>query len=136
MKKRTLTILGVVQAAIAIGALPAGYLFIIHPDGSGLGMTTGQLAGSPFKSYLIPGLYLFIVNGLFNLISSILAFTMFRYSAYTGILLGSGLIIWILVQIYSVGLNHFLQPAYFIIGLIELLLGIALLRQLKAQKAS
>jgi hypothetical protein len=92
MKKRTLNILGIIQGCVAIGAIPAGYLFIAKPDGSGLGLTVTQLAGSPFNDYHIPGLFLFTVNGLFNLISSVLCFSRFRYAPYMGILLGLALV--------------------------------------------
>jgi hypothetical protein len=39
MKKRGKLILGIIQLFVAIGALPVGYLMIIKPDGSGVGMT-------------------------------------------------------------------------------------------------
>lgn len=55
MKTKTLTILGIIQAFVAIGAIPAGYSMIVEPNGSGLGMTTEILAGSPFTNFFIPG---------------------------------------------------------------------------------
>ena len=46
MKKQNLLllILGIIQVMVAVGALPVGYLFIIHPDGSALGMDIKMLA--------------------------------------------------------------------------------------------
>ncbi|MCX6254133.1 MAG: hypothetical protein NTV31_06595 [Bacteroidia bacterium] len=106
------------------GALPVGYLMITKPDGSGAGMTVDILSGSPFRDFFIPGLFLFTINGLFNLVSSILSFFKFRYASFLGFGLGIALIIWISVQVYSVGLTHFLQPTYFIIGIGETILSI------------
>ena len=122
MKKRGKLILGLIQLFVAIGALPVGYIMLSKPDGSGVGMTVDILSGSPFRDFFIPGLFLFTVNGLFNLVSSVLAFCKFRFTYLLGFGLGFALIIWICVQVYSVGLTHFLQPAYFIIGIVEIFL--------------
>ncbi len=124
MKNRGKLILGIIQLFVAAGALPAGYLMLAQPDGSGLGMTTAILSGSPFKDFLIPGLFLFTVNGVFNLISSLLCLFKYKHAAIMGTLLGSALLIWVLVQVYSVGLTHILQPVYFTIALGEIILSI------------
>lgn len=116
---------------VAIGAIPAGYLFLSAPDGSKLGMTVEALAGSPFKDYFIPGLYLFIVNGVFNLVASILTFNKFNHSSVIGMALGLSLIVWVSVQVYYLGLTHFLQPTYFIIGIAEIVLSISIFRSEK-----
>jgi hypothetical protein len=116
-------ILGIVFVFVALGAIPAGLSMILEPDGSGLKMTTGLLKGSPFKSFLIPGIFLFTVNGILNIAAAILCFMKSRFAGYAGIILGLCLILWIIIQVFSVGLNHFLQPTYFIIGMIEIFLG-------------
>jgi len=131
MKTKTLTILGIIQAFVAIGAIPAGYSMIVEPDGSDLGMTTDILAGSPFTNFFIPGLFLLIVNGLFNLINAILCFIKFKHASLMGFVLGVALIVWVFVQVYSIGLTHFLQPTYFVIGIIEIILSISIMRNLK-----
>lgn len=131
MKRNTLLILGLIQAFVAIGALPAGYSMLAEPDGHGLGMTKAILEGSPFTDFFIPGLFLFVVNGLVNLTSSVLCFFKSGYAPASGIILGIALLIWVFVQIYSIGLIHFLQPTFFIIGCIEIILGIMLSAQVK-----
>jgi hypothetical protein len=124
MRGKAHIFLGVLQLAVALGAIPAGYSMIVHPDGSGLKMTVEILAGSPFKDFFIPGLFLFVINGLFNLASSVLCFYEFRYTSLIGIMLGAALIIWVIVQVYSVGLSHILQPVYFVIGILEIVLSL------------
>jgi hypothetical protein len=132
MKKRGNLILGIIQLFVAIGALPVGYMMFSKPDGSGVGMSIDILAGSPFKDFFIPGLFLFSINGICNLIAAVLAFFKYRYSYMTGLALGSALIIWIIVQVYSVGLTHLLQPTYFIIGAIEIILSLIIFKNGKS----
>lgn len=131
MKRNLHLILGIIQALVALGAIPAGYLMLAEPDGKSLGMTVDVLAGTPFKDFFIPGLFLFTVNGLCNLAGSVLCFFKFSYAPAIGIALGSALVIWISVQVFSIGLTHFLQPGYFIIGIIEIILSYLLAIQNK-----
>lgn len=134
MKRKLPIILGIIQLFVAIGALPAGYSMMVQPDGSDLGMTVDLLTGSPFSDFLIPGIFLFTVNGLFNMVSAIFSFYRFNYTYLLGFLLGTAMVIWISVQVYSVGLNHILQPIYFIIGLIETSLSIWLYKLVGKQQ--
>ena len=53
-----------------LNALIAGFLFIIDPSGDKLGLSVAYLQSSPFTSYLIPGLTLFTVIGIGNLITT------------------------------------------------------------------
>lgn len=121
--KRIALYLGIVQLFIAIGAIPAGLLMIIEPDGTGLGMSTGMLSGSPFHDFFIPGLFLLIVNGLFHAFGGVLSLKSNQYAGNVGIILGIFLLIWICVQVYYINPIHILQIIYFVIGIIELLLG-------------
>ena len=124
MKKYIHIILGIIQIFVATGALPAGYAMMADPSGKGLGMTTEMLTHSPFGSFLIPGIFLFTVNGLFKLIAGILTLKRRNYMWLPGIALGIALLIWIIVQVLSIGLNSVLQPVYFGIGLIEIILSL------------
>lgn len=53
------------EAILSIGALFGGLTMILAPDGSILGMPVSMLHLSPFGDFLIPGLILFVVLGLF-----------------------------------------------------------------------
>lgn len=128
MKKRTNLILGIVQIFVALGALPAGYSMIVEPSGRDLGMTVEALEGSPFSNYLIPGIALFTINGLFNIAGALFSFRRSRLAGPAGLVLGTAMIVWIVVQVNSVGLSHFLQPAYFAIGIFEIYLSVIILR--------
>jgi hypothetical protein len=97
-------------------------------------MTTDWLAGAPFHTFLLPGLYLFFINGLSNLTNSILLIRNYKYSGELGILLGILLVLWIIVQVAIIGLSSALQPIYFTIGIIEIFLSLRLIKQKKALK--
>lgn len=125
--------LGVIQAFVALGALPAGFSMIIQPDGSGLGMTTKFLLESPFTNFFIPGLFLFFVNGLVNLIVSILTFRRNQHSGKLGLILGFTLVGWITIQVWSTGYISFMQPMFFGIGLVEIVLAYLLLKLSKQE---
>lgn len=125
------TVLIVLLVLLAIGAIPAGILFLLDTSGGNMGMNADALANSPFTSFLIPGLFLVCVLGLW---SFVLAYGLVRtphwpaldrLTAWTGeqwawgfvILQGGALVIWIMVQVAIIGLNSFLQPFYFAYGL-------------------
>ncbi len=124
-----LLILGIIQVMVAVGALPVGYLFIVHPDGSALGMNIEMLKNSPFSDYLIPGIALFLFNGIYHLTSAIICFLRNNLAPYFAAISGIGLIIWILVQVYAIGLNSYLQPVYLTIGFSEFILGLILIKR-------
>ncbi|MGG9972533.1 hypothetical protein ACQ33O_12135 [Ferruginibacter sp. SUN002] len=81
-----------------ISALYSGYHLMMHPDGSSIHLPLKLLEGSPFHSYLIPGIILFVVNGVLSmLVLFTLLFNNDNASEYTmlqGVLLAG----WILVQ--------------------------------------
>ncbi|MBK6860658.1 MAG: hypothetical protein IPK91_04325 [Saprospiraceae bacterium] len=63
-----LFILCTLHLFLSINALVGGSLLMIQPNGQLLGMHTDWLLGSPFKSYLIPGILLFSLIGLQSLV--------------------------------------------------------------------
>jgi hypothetical protein len=81
------------------------------------------LVGTPFSNYLVPGLVLFIFNGLGNLTGGILTSLKLRHSPEVAIFFGIIMMIWIISQIGWFGYQSFLQPLYFTTGLAQVLLG-------------
>lgn len=116
----------------ALNALIAGLLFMIDPSGSKMGMTVDYLRFSPFRSFLIPGLVLFSVNGILSLLT---AFSIIKHQANApvliiiqGILLGG----WILIQIIMVRDINPLHIIMFIIGVILVTCGTMLWKAAKS----
>ena len=121
--KKNYIILGCIQAFIAAGAIPAGLLFLIDTSGGRMGTATSMLSNSPFSSFLIPGLFLFTVNGLGSAFGAILSFRKEKPAGIIGLGLGVLLSLWIIIQTYLIGLISFLQPLFFLTGIFEAILG-------------
>jgi hypothetical protein len=97
---------------LAFNAFYGGGAMILSPDGSMIGMEIGWIEGTPFKSYLIPGIMLLLFMGivpaitLAGLIGKRRSVTMERLNMYPGkhwswaVSLYTGIItiIWIIVQ--------------------------------------
>jgi hypothetical protein len=104
---------------------------VIKPDGSGLGMSPEILQNTPFSNFLIPGLFLFVVNGLLNLLAAILSFIRNKFGSYLGLVLGIMLVLWIIIQVWLISLESFMQPLFFLIGLGEIVISILIIREIK-----
>jgi hypothetical protein len=111
---------------IGINAICAGLLFILSPDGALLGLSKSLLQYSPFQDYLIPGIVLLIVNGIFNII---VAFLTIGSKAHYNLLIsiqGILLVGWIFVQIYMLHEFNNLHFIMLIIGIILMVSGMVI----------
>jgi hypothetical protein len=127
MKKRIHVLEGLVQAFVALGALPCGVLLMIYPNGSALNMPLSMLMGSPFATFFLPGLILFSVNGIGHTAAAVISFRRHRFAGLAGAVMGLGLMIWIFIQVSMIGGGHWLQYFYFAIGTAEVSLAVLLL---------
>jgi hypothetical protein len=134
--KKFYYILGSLQAFTAIGAIPAGYGLLMDTTGQGVGMSTELLENSPLDSFLLPGLFLLLVNGLAHLIGAWFSFTRHRYAGYTGLILGVILSLWIIIQVAWISLSSVLQPLYLLIGLINIYLSWRIIKTVQGKTSS
>ena len=106
-----------------LNALIAGFLFIIDPSGDKLGLSVAYLQSSPFTSYLIPGLTLFTVIGIGNLITTI--YLLRKKPIASRLLKWNGLLLtgWILIQMIMVRDINFLHIIMGSIGTVQYLTG-------------
>ncbi|KKP51234.1 MAG: hypothetical protein UR43_C0026G0007 [candidate division TM6 bacterium GW2011_GWF2_33_332] len=132
--KKYFIILGCIQAFIALGAIPAGIGYLNDPTGTGLGTSVEILKDSPFSDFLIPALFLLIVNGLGNVFGTVLSLRKKPIAGKAGFVLGVILCFWILIQVYWIGLISFMQPMFLIIGIIEGSLGLIIIKKHKNGK--
>jgi hypothetical protein len=115
----TVLALLILTAIQAIGAIGGGIGLVRDPI-KNIGMPISMLEGSPFKDYLIPGLILLIVVGLFALF--VLAGLLRRWTPawWLSLASGGGLIVWIIVEAallgYLPGAGIGLQVAFGLIG--------------------
>ena len=108
-----------------ISGLYGGIALIIDPSGGQIGLPSNWLEGSPFKNYLIPGIILLTVLGVFPLITTMGLINGTRKALISSRLIGYALVIWIAVEILIIGYQPDppLQLIYGIEGIIILLLG-------------
>ena len=122
MRKGLFCGLGALQVLIGVGAVAGGLALVLDPSGQRLGTPIELLEKTPFATFLIPGIVLFIVNGLGSLAGAIASFARQRYAGGMALALGAFLVAWIAVQVYWMGL-HWLHTLYFCLGILEAALG-------------
>jgi hypothetical protein len=104
---------------VATIAILVGYALIKDPSGNLLELPLKYLDHTPFNNYLIPGIILFIVHGVTNVIAAI--FTAYKWKHYPTFVVWQSiiLILWILLQMLVVQHVH---PLYLLFGSIGILL--------------
>jgi hypothetical protein len=115
------------EVLLSVGALAGGALLFAYPDGSGLGMPLSMLEHTGFTSFRIPGLILFVVNGVLPLVSAIATLRRLPWASRSVIAVGVLLVGWITVQV--VLLRSFYAPlhgTYLLLGLVIAALGLVL----------
>ena len=92
------------------GALYGGLSLITDPTGGKLKLPLSYLETTPFNNYLIPGIVLLCVNGIFPFI--VLALILFRHQRAPFFILAQGVLLsgWIVVQIFL--LQMFYAPLH------------------------
>ncbi len=124
--KKVYLFLFALHILVGIGAVCGGLAAITDPN-SPMGIPTETLEYSPFDNFLIPGLILFAVIGLGNLLSAGMFLARTKYQGYISSVFSWALVIWIIVQVIMLRSVVFLHVLFFLIGLVQALLSAALL---------
>ena len=108
----------VLEILLSIGALGGGLVLMIAPRGEIMPLPLSALAGSPFDTYLVPGLILFTVLGLGPLFAARIAWLRHPLAPIAAFVVGAGLLIWVAVEVAIVGYSNEppLQAIYGILG--------------------
>ncbi len=125
MKKIRVSLI-VLQGFVGIGALAGGMAAITNPNNP-MGVTVEALENSPFSNFLIPGIILFAIIGVGNIVSAIALGLDFRYQGYVSSIFSWALVIWIVVQCIMLNEIVPLHIIFFIIGLVEAVLSATIL---------
>ena len=106
------------EILLSIGALGGGLVLMIAPRGEIMPLPLSALAGSPFDTYLLPGLILFGVLGLGPLVAARLAWLRHPLAPAAALVVGVGLLIWVAVEVAIIGYSNEppLQAIYAILG--------------------
>lgn len=106
-----------IELITALGALPVGWSLISDPSGSGIGLPSEWIAKSVFGTYLIPGIYLLVMNGLGMLVAIVLTLRSHWFAPWWTGTLAVGLVVWILVQLVVMPETSWLQWFFLASGL-------------------
>lgn len=117
--KRVITIL---HFLVGIGAVAGGIGALVDPN-KPMGMSTDALVNGPFTNFLIPGLFLFFVLGVGNIVAGIITMRNWKLYPYVNILMGAILCLWIIIQCYVLLTIVFLHVLFFAIGFVQFALG-------------
>ena len=110
--------LGIILSLLALNALAGGYYGMAGAENVPL----EWLEGSPFKSYFLPSLFLFLVIGGSCILAAILLFNHHRYAQKVAFSCGILVLLWIITQVSIIGYVSWMQPTTAIVGMIILLL--------------
>jgi hypothetical protein len=108
---------------VGLSALAAGYTLMIDPSGSKLGISADLLVHSPFSDFLIPGIMLFILNGVLNILAVVC--TVWKIGRFPGMVVLQGVLLlgWIIIQMVIMQEIYILNYLLGGIGLILFMLG-------------
>lgn len=121
----------VINFVIGIGALFGGAMALLPGMTDAMGMTSDTLKHAPFKTFLIPGLFLLIVIAGGNLFNGI-SFLRKRYnSPFYVILLGVIMMLWIVLQSVMMWSVVPLHIIFFCLGAIQSFCGYQLIKRQK-----
>jgi len=114
----------------AISALFGGWSLMSDPSGETMDMPLRFLDHSPFENFRVPGVILFISNGLFSLLFAVMVLLKFMNYSWLVIFQGFILVGWLIVQIFMI--RDFYGPLhvlYFSVGILLICTGWILARQ-------
>lgn len=124
----------VLQAMVAVTAIAGGAALIVgslFPElATVLSPPTAYLEGSPFSSYLVPGLLLAVIVGGTQVVAFLLELTRNDLRLPAAAVAAIALLIWVFVQMVFIPFS-FLQAIYFAVGIAEtglIMLALGILR--------
>jgi hypothetical protein len=121
MKRILKRILSILVGFQGLSGLAGGFGLILDPTGELLGLTQDWLVNTIFDTYLIPGVILFFVLGIFPTLCYIGMWKQRAWAVTGSFLTGIALIIWIAVEIFMIG-YHISPPLQLIYGIVGILI--------------
>ena len=116
---RLAKVVAALEILLGVGALAGGLVLMVAPRGEIMPLPVSALAGSPFQTYLGPGVILFTVLGIGPLVAARLAWLRHPLAPSGAIAVGAALVIWVAVEIAIIGYSNEppLQAFYLVLGL-------------------
>src|ERR1700726_672561 len=115
----------VLEIFLGIGALFGGIQFILAPDGHLLGVPLRMLAGTPFHSFLVPGVLLFTFVGLGPMAAAAITARRRAIGPLAAFAVGLTLMGWIAVErVIFAGLTSLFWAFYLVLGTVIAAVGV------------
>jgi hypothetical protein len=116
----------VLEIFLGIGALFGGIQFILAPDGHLLGVSLSMLTGTPFHSFLVPGLLLFTCLGRGPMVAAGLTARRRAIGPLAAFAVGLTLMVWITVEmVIFAGVTSLFWAFYLVLGTVIAAVGVA-----------
>lgn len=122
-------LLGVLLAFVALNAFGGGYYALSGAEG----VPREWLAGTPFRSYFIPGLVLFFGVGGCFLWAAIAVFARSRKARTAAIFSVAFVLVWLAVQVAIIGYVSWMQPVTASVALLILFLSLTLRKNMEKE---
>lgn len=118
---------GLLELFLGIGAIGGGLALMLGPRGEIIPLKVSSLAGSPFDTYLIPGLVLFAVLGIGPFLAAGMVWRRHPLAPLAALATGIALLVWLAVEIAVIGYTSDppLQPIYLVLGVIIVMVATA-----------
>lgn len=118
---------------LGFGAIYGAFMLISDPSGGKFEWSLELLTGTPFDTFLIPGIILLIANGLFPIYIALITILRKSYASEFILIQGVIVIIWLTVQLimnpdFFLPLTHY--PSYSV-GILLVIIGLLSLRYKK-----
>jgi hypothetical protein len=120
------------EVFLSLGALFGGGVFILAPDGHLIGMPASVLVGTPFPSFLVPGILLFTLVGIVPLVAALITARRQALASLAAIVVGLTLMTWITVEmIILAGPSSLFWAFYLVLGTVIAAVGVTWLRTVR-----
>lgn len=111
-----------IHGFVGLGAMAGGMGAMLDPL-EPMGTPASLLRNAPFETFFIPGLALFTLIGLGNVVGFIIVLRRPRLLGYVDGMTGATLMVWIIVQCIMMQLVISFHVAFFLIGLVQAFIG-------------
>ena len=115
---------------VAVNAFAGGY----YGMAGAKNVPVEWLQDTPFHSYFIPALILFVIVGGCSLLGALAVIMHHRFAFKAAVLSGLVILAWINVQLLMIGYVSWLQPAIAVAGFLVLILSVFGLEYLRKTK--
>jgi hypothetical protein len=118
------------EILLGVGAFFGGGLLILAPDGHLLGVPLTMLAGTPFRSFLVPGTLLFTFVGVVPFVAAAITARRWAIAPLSAVAVGMILMGWITVEmVILAGPTSLFWAVYLVLGTVIAASGVVWLRQ-------